>query len=128
MEISMYLARLFGVYFLVIAFLMMMRKKECKESFKSFFENHGAILLSGALSLFGGLAILVSHRVLTLDIRGIITVLAIFMVLKGILRIGYPEIVSRWARAMLERRWALIVVILLILGIYMTMQGFGMLA
>jgi hypothetical protein len=126
MEISTYLARLFGVYFLLIAVLMIVRKKECKQSFTSFFENRGAVLLSGAISLFGGLAILVGHRMLTLDIRGVITVLSILMVLKGILRIGYPEIVSRWARAMLERRWALLVVILLVLGIYMTMQGFGM--
>ncbi len=91
MELSAFLAKLFGVYLLVVSALWTVRAKAFADVLEDFFAQRALVFFSGLLALAVGIAMAVSHSVWELSWRGAITLIGYLSIAKGIARIAFPE-------------------------------------
>lgn len=127
MELSIFFAKLFGLYLLIMSLFMLLRKKNVEVIAKELFASKGILYFAGALNLFLGLAIVISHPVWEWNWRGLITLLGCLFILKGIMRVGFPEQTRVIEPKMMRGYWIIFAVVALI-GIYLTYSGFSALS
>jgi hypothetical protein len=126
MALSIFLAKILGVYLIIMFLLFATRKEEVTQAIKAFLADHGLILISGDISLIAGLAILIGHPIWVWEWPLVITLLGLLMVIRGILRIGYPACTIRWGNSLLRSRqaWSWTMIVSLIIGIFLLAHGF----
>lgn len=124
MELSLFLAKLLGVYLLIIAADMLFRKSELEKAVKDLASSKGLLLLSGSSSLFVGLAVILAHPVYARSWEGLVTLLGYLLVVRGIMRFAFPSLVQKKVATMFHKRYWIIFLTFLILGFYLTYMGF----
>lgn len=124
---SLFLAKFLGIYLIVMFILFAARKKAMMDGVKAILDNPAAFMVTGLFNLLGGLALLIGHPVLQANWRILITLLAILMIIKGVLRLGYPAYSIQWANAILENKktWGWLMGLTLIIGIILTIYGYS---
>ena len=125
MDLSVFLAKVLGLYLLIFAADLLLRRKELEGAVKNFSASAGLLLFSGSVSLFLGLVIVIAHPVYEMDWRGFITFLGYLMILRGVLRLVFPTAIRHKLAAAFHRRYWAVFVILLIFGLYLTYSGFS---
>ncbi len=98
MELSLFLAKFFGLYLLVLSALCALRRKAFEGIVEDFFAQRALVFLSGLISLAAGIAIVISHSVWEPGWRLAITLIGYLSVAKGIARIAFPDQIRRVAR------------------------------
>lgn len=124
MIVDIFFAKLLGLYLLIVSLLWLFRKNELKATFKQTVGNRGFLCLSGEINLIFGLIIAIVHSYWELSHVGLITVLGYLMILKGIMRLGYPEKVKKFYSKMSDQGLIISLTIMLIVGAYLTYVGF----
>ena len=126
MTLSIFLARYIGLYLIIVFLLLVTRKDEMITGIKACQGNQGLIMLSGVISLLGGLAILIGHPVWVWEWPLAITLLGLVMVVKGVIRLGYPNAAINCGHAILRNKhwWSWCQIITLVIGIFLTAVGF----
>lgn len=124
MELSLFLAKLLGLYFLIVAIELLVRKHEFDGAIKDFASSKGLILFSGSLSLLIGLAIVIGHPVYQWNWRGLITFIGYLLILRGVIRITFPTQLKKRIFSLFHRGYWVIFGLLLLLGICLTYSGF----
>ena len=102
MQLSVFLAKLLGLYLLVVALLWAVRGDVISASIREFFDSRPMMFLSGLLALAVGLAMAISHSVWELNWRGLITLFGYLSIAKGIARIGFPDVPKRAVDSLLK--------------------------
>ena len=125
MELSLFLAKLFGIYLLIVSVLWAVRGDVISEVIEEVFASRPLLFLSGVLALAVGIAMVISHSVWELNWRGLITLIGYLSIVKGVARIGFPTVPQAAARFLLKGTpiWIWIS-IGLVLGGYLTWVGF----
>ena len=125
MELSLFLAKLFGIYMLIVACLWLARGEVISRTLEELFDNRAMLFLSGLLALAAGIAIVISHSVWEANWRGLITIIGYGSIAKGIARIGFPDLPQKAVGSLLKdnRQWIWIGIIF-VLGAYLTWVGF----
>ena len=95
MDISIYLARVFGIYLVVACVAMLINRKHLPRILEGFSSNLGLVVFSGFIHLFLGLLVVVAHNIWTPDFRGLVTLMGWAGVVKGGLRVLAPTKISR---------------------------------
>ena len=126
MALSIFLARFLGIYMIIMFILLATRREEMTPGIKAFINDHALLLLAGSMTLLGGLAILIGHPVWGFEWPVVISLLGVLMVVKGIIRIGYPELCNEWGIALLgNKKWrSWMMIITLVIGIFLVANGF----
>ncbi len=126
MELSIFLAKLLGLYMLIIAAIMLFRKNTFQFAIHEMISSIGLIIFIGILNLIVGLAIVLGHSVWEWNWRGLITLLGYLSLIKGVSRIAFPQEEIKMAKSVMQG-WGYWVVwgITLVLGIFLTYKGFG---
>ncbi|NNC89538.1 MAG: hypothetical protein HKN82_13875 [Akkermansiaceae bacterium] len=126
MDTSLFYARLFGIYYVAMAVIWMIRGPVLARSLNEWTGNPGSMMLTGIMTLFIGAAMVASHQVYELSWRGVITVIAYIAVLKGAVLIGWPRVrnidYTRFSRSPL--RW-ITGLVCLVLGGWLAWIGFA---
>ena len=91
MDISIFLAQFFGWYMIIIGIIILVRRRAFLEELLKEIEDKGFLLLSGYLTLFLGLGMVILHNIWIGDWRVIITILGWLTLLKGILLIAFSK-------------------------------------
>ena len=125
MEHSIFLAKVMGLYLLIVPAAALLKRKQFAELAKEFVTSLAVVFLSGLVSLVLGLLIVVSHNVWTADWRAIITTIGWLALVKGVVRILFPEKLATFVIDPSSTRWTLALIVLLGLGIYLTYIGFS---
>ncbi len=126
MDLSIFLAKFFGIYLLVFAFVWASRRVQVSTSIDQIFTNRGSLALAGIISLLVGVAIVVSHSIWELNWRGMITLFGYISILKGISRLGYPEQAARYSLQMLKgNQFGFLLALTVLLGVYLTYSGYS---
>lgn len=126
MELSYFLAKFFGIYLIIISIFLFSRQHVIQETFDNFFRNIGLLVYSGAMLMALGLLIVLSHNVWELSWRSIITVFGYIILLKGLIRVFFPN----WGRDLVFKfingNWPKYIgALMLLLGVYLTIKGFS---
>jgi hypothetical protein len=125
MDISIFLAKLIGLYFLIFGVLCLIRKGQIEATAKELVASKSALAISAEISLIFGLVIAIDHSIWELSWKGLITLLGYVMILRGILRFAFPNQVKKLASKMMGKGFWVTIVIMLAIGAYLTYCGFA---
>ncbi|HEY2810833.1 MAG TPA: hypothetical protein VGJ00_05550 [Rhabdochlamydiaceae bacterium] len=81
------------------------------------------LAVSAELSLLFGLVIAIDHTIWEYSWRGLITLLGYLMILRGIVRFGFPNQAKKCYACMMKAHW-LCLLIMIVIGVYLTYCGF----
>ncbi len=125
MELSIFLAKLLGLYLLIIAGLWVIQKDQVDHALRDLLSSRGLLLFSGAVNIVAGLAIVIGHPVWEMNWQGLISLLGYVILLQGILRFGFADKVQRNAQMIAQKGFRSAIVVLVVLGAYLTYCGFA---
>jgi len=124
MYVSVFLAKLLGLYFLVFAVLCLFRKHQVQAAARDMVASKGTLAVSAEICLIFGLVIAIDHSIWETSWRGLITLIGYLMILKAILRFAFPNTVKKMMSKILGSGYWVTVIIMLIIGVYLTYCGF----
>ena len=113
MKISIILARFLGGFYLIFGLLFIITRQLGKTIEMT--DDKSFVISTGYISLLMGLATVVLHNVWVLDWRVAITILGWSTLIKGILKIGFPEFINKQAQ-IFKSQQTLEAIMLLLLG------------
>ncbi len=108
METSLFLAKLIGLYGLVVCVLWLVRGKEFNRQIEESVGQPTFLILSGFLALIAGLAIVIGHNVWEANWRVAITIVGYLSLSKGIVMLGFPGHMTRVSRFFLEKKSSIV--------------------
>jgi uncharacterized protein YjeT (DUF2065 family) len=124
MDISQFLAKLIGLYFVIGTGLWFIRHKKLKQATQEVMGSKAVLAISGEVSLIFGLVVVLDHSIWELDYKGLITFLGYLLVLRGILRLGFPERCKKIMDGMSEGQFKVFLLLSFLVGAYLTYCGF----
>lgn len=124
MDMSLLLAKLLGLYFLISATLYIFRTVQVKAAAKELAGSRSTLAVSGEISLIFGLLVVLDHSIWELNWKGLVTLLGYLFILRGILRIAFPSQIKALAAKIISTYFGLFVLVLLVIGAYLTYCGF----
>ena len=126
MDRSLFLARLLGPTFVVIALAMLINLGMYESMIAEALHPGILFYLSGLLSLLAGLAIVNLHNTWCMDWRVIITVLGWLMTVGGIMRIVLPQFAVAVGSTIYGGRASTIVAAMIVgaLGAFLSLKGY----
>ncbi|OGH73479.1 MAG: hypothetical protein A3C90_03690 [Candidatus Magasanikbacteria bacterium RIFCSPHIGHO2_02_FULL_51_14] len=126
MDLSIFLAKVVGLYLLIIGLGMLINRKEFEPLIRQAMKDKLLIFLSGTMALLLGLLVVLSHNVWTPDWRGLITLLGWLTLLKGLMRVLLPTIGEQMRDAVMKSKNVLTVMatILAFVGLYLSIVGY----
>ena len=128
MALSIFLAKVIGLLFVIMGLLFFFYKKNFKIIFKAM-ANEEAMVLSGYLSLVLGLCMVVGHDFWYGGIwRVIITLIGWLALIKGIVRLACPKYTVKMIHKLRKKDSILqaMVVFMMVLGAYLAYMGFSL--
>lgn len=125
MELSYFLAKLFGLYLMIVCLSVLVRKDGLSTLADEFFQNRSFVFFSGALILIFGLYLVLSHNIWELSWQGVITLIGWLTVFKGIIRLFIPEKVKNLSKKVVTSPvYTPILALFFFLGVWLTYIGF----
>ena len=125
MVLSIFLAKTIGLYLVIVSTALMLKADEFKPMMLEMLKNPSLVSFSGILTLIFGILIVVSHNIWVMDWRVIITILGWLTLLKGIMRLFYPEFVMKKATKCVENKASYNIMMLITLFIGLVLLYFG---
>jgi hypothetical protein len=122
---SIFLAKFWGLYLVLVSLALLFNKENLK-MILHYYRDEEVPFLSGFLLVLFGLLFVLTHSEWSFDWVGLVTLLGWLTLIKGVIRIFWPEETVRWMKQMKGR--AVIPVSLyigLIVGLYLTVVGFN---
>ncbi len=123
MNVSKYLAELWGITITVVSLALLIKPKLLERLFAKA-ENKATMYFWGIITLVIGIAMVFTHNVWTLDWRVIITIIGWFTLIKGLDLLLLPKRMrKRWSK-MGDWQWRAIFIFLLLIGLVLSYLGF----
>lgn len=126
MDNSIFIARIFGLYYLIIGAGIMLNRKSFQQLLDDFCKSTALVFFAGLLALVVGLAIILTHNIWVANWTVLITILGWGALIKGIWMVVFPGTVFKFMQSYRKNKNILIVqsIIVLILGAVLTFLGF----
>lgn len=126
MELSIFLAKVLGLYMTVLSIGLLMNAKKLRSNLIDFMDSPPLLLVSGVVALMVGLLIVISHNLWVPDWRVLITIIGWLALTKGLVLIMFPQSTVNISKKWLQNNmlYYTTMVIDLLLGIYLTYIGF----
>jgi uncharacterized membrane protein len=128
MELSIFLAKLFGLYFLIAGGIIMMRQRSFMPIFTEILGSRPLLLILGVAELLAGLAIVIAHPIFTATWQGLLTLVGAWMAVEGIIYLAMPYTkVGRLMRQFNTPTWYTSGgLVAIVMGGYLVGKGFGL--
>jgi hypothetical protein len=121
MEISIFFARLWGGFFIIFGLLFFVAKFAGRVIEMT--EDKAFVISTGYITLLMGLVTVILHNVWVADWRVAITILGWSTLIKGVLKIGFPDFIHKHAQRFKSQQ-TLEAIILLLLGAWLLWVSF----
>ncbi len=128
MELSLFLAKVLGLYLVIVCLAVLTHRDEVEKLVKEFSKNDNRLFLfsSGAIILILGLMLVVSHNVWEPSWRGVITLLGWLTVFKGGVRLFAPNAITKSSGKIIKSGWyQILLVVFLFMGVWLAYIGFN---
>ena len=128
MELSYFLAQFFGLLLVIFGLASLLRPMLITVAIRDLRPYSCAMLIAGLLGVVAGLLVILTHNVWEMSWRVIITLFGWMALFKGIIYIAFPDFLRFTAIGMINGRGkrAMLLVVVLLLGFYLTIKGFGL--
>jgi len=125
MELSIYLARVWGLFSVLVGLGLLLNKKNLTDTIKNLGADRLAVLIAGVIALGIGAAQVIGYEVWTLSYMGLITLLGWVSLIKGAAIIFVPGYLERFAKIIAkENIYAVSMVVFIIIGAYLLYVGY----
>ena len=121
MDITIFFARLWGSFFIVFGSLFIITRQLGKTIEMT--DNKAFVISTGYITFLMGLVTVILHNVWVTNWEVVITILGWSTLLKGISKIGFPELIHKQAQRFKKRQW-LSSVFLIVLGGWLLWKSF----
>ena len=121
MDITIFFARLWGSFFIIFGALFIITKQLGKTIEMT--DDKAFVISTGYITLLMGLVTAILHNVWELSWKVVITVLAWSTLIKGIMKIGWPEQIRKQAQRF-KKKQIVSAVFLIILGVWLMYMSF----
>lgn len=126
MELSLFLAQLFGLTLVIFAGLAFWRPELVTAAVRDMKPFSFPMLLAGFIGVFGGLAIILAHNIWEFNWRVVITLLGWVALIKGVFYVAFPEtIMLTGVRALEGKRQRVVLFLAFLFGCYLVYCGFS---
>ena len=127
MAATLFLAKIMGLYFLVVGLHMVLRGRELRGLFEAFAENRPLTYLTSVFVLILGLLLVVSHNVWVAGWPVIVTLLSWLVLIKAIAYLLLPfDAMARVVKAFNRPAWfTLGGALTAAVGLFLAAKGFG---
>jgi hypothetical protein len=127
MELSLFLAQLFGMSLIIISALVLYRPMLLEETIRDLKPYSFTSLMAGFIGIVCGLAIILSHNIWEFSYRGVVTLFGWSALLKGISYVAFPQLIIKSAKKILKgKRSKVTMLVALLTGCYLTYYGFDL--
>jgi len=126
METSVFIARIFGLCYLIIGAGFVFNRKSLHRIMEDFCKNAALVFYGGLLALVIGVVIILTHNVWVANWTVMITIIGWLALIKGIWMIFFPNTVYKFMQIYQknENMLTLHSIVALILGAVLTFFGF----
>lgn len=124
---ELFFAKLFGLYFLIVGALIMIRRDSVMPAIIRFAHDRALLLIFAAIEIAAGIALVIAYPVVGPSLPGIISLIGYTLVIEGIFYLAAPALFIRTMIGYFNKpMWFLIGgFISIIAGIYLAGRGFG---
>jgi len=124
--ISIFLAKFFSIYLIIVCSLMLLNKSVFTDALKEISKSPALMLLVGVMTLITGILLVLLHNIWYVGWALVITILAWFSLISGIIRTGFPHVAVKMMSNAADNNKVYYTTtgILLLLGIYLGYFGF----
>jgi predicted phage tail protein len=127
LPLTLYLAKLIGLMFLVFSLLMAMNKRTMLAAIDELVHSRGLMLIGGSFNLAAGLAIVIGHNVWSGGMLAVVVTLIGWVVtLRGVVWLFTPQdkLVQYYEALQFEQKYYVATAITGVLGLYLSIAGF----
>ena len=128
MDLSIFLAKVLGLYFIIGALIVLVKNKEMHKMIDGFTDNLALLYVTGIITTILGLMMVVSHNIWDNSWRVIITLIGWLVLLKGLTFLFLPKkMMLKFAKSFRwSKEWYIVVAIIMALfGVYLASKGFS---
>ena len=128
MDISLFLAQAFGIFFVVGGLGLVMKQDVITKFFTRYTSNRADVMIGGFVALLVGTPLILIHNVWEGTWEVVVTVIVWVTFLKGVIRILAPDYVVALAHKMQHQEGLVksMLWLMVALGGYLMYVGFGM--
>lgn len=124
MELSLFLAKVMGLYLLAVGIALLLNQQAFKKYAEQVFRDPLLILFKTAVALIIGVLLINVHNVWVQDWRVVITIIGWTSFVIGLGMI-VPKTVMKWSKHMLnENVFSIASIVTIIIGAYLSYVGF----
>lgn len=126
MDMSLFLAKVMGLYFLIISVAFLINMKRFKAMMTEMVDSPALLFTVGLMVLIMGILLIVSHTLWVANWQVLVTLVAWLVFLKGIMNVVFPKVAHSMAISFIRSPSAsyLPILINLILGLIFCYYGF----
>ncbi len=126
---EIFLAKLFGLYFLILGVIILIRRKAVMPAISELAGNRPVLLTLAVLDIGAGLALVLAYPMITWDVHGIFSVIGYMLLVEGIIYLASPyRTTQRFIRSFNKSEWFMSgAVASVLLGGYLVAYGFALL-
>ena len=124
MELSNYLAEIWGISMAVVYFALLIKEKHLKKLFQ-FMETEDNLFSWGLVSFVIGISTVLAHNIWVKNWQVAITILGWVALIKGLSLLFIPEVLKNTVKKMENKQWLPVLLIVgLFIGLAITYFGF----
>jgi hypothetical protein len=128
MDVTYFLAQVFGLYFLIGGLGLILKQSSLKGLMARFSSDSTMLMMGGFVALIIGIPLMLIHNVWGSSLEIIISLIAWAAFIKGFTLVLMPELTSYMMQSLSDNTGLLKVMLwlMIILGAYLVYAGFGM--
>ncbi len=125
MELSIYLAKVFGIFFLIGGLALLLNKKTYHRVDVKLLNNQPVTILFGMFIMLAALFLVMKHNVWELSYVGLITLIAWVSFIKGAIIVLIPDLLNVLKKKTFGDSWYVVGgIVWVVFGLYLTYFGF----
>jgi hypothetical protein len=126
--LTLFIAKLIGLMFLVFSLWMAMNKRDVLAAINELVHSRGLMLIGGSVNLASGLAIVLGHNLWSGGaLAVVVTLIGWLVTLRGVVWLFAPreKLIQYYEALPFERYYYVATAITGVLGLYLTVAGFA---
>jgi len=125
MELSLYLAKVFGIFFLIGGLALLLNKKVYHNADVKLLHNQPVTILFGMFVMLASLFLVMKHNVWEVSYVGLITLIGWIAFVKGAIIVLLPDLLDVLKKKTFGNSWYVVGgVIWVVMGLYLIYYGF----
>ena len=126
---EIFLAKLFGLYFLILGVIILIRRKAVMPAISELSGNRPVLLTLAVLDIGAGLALVLTFPTITWDVEGIFSVIGYMLLVEGLIYLASPyRMTQKFIKSFNKSEWFMSgAVASVLVGGYLTAYGFALL-